>query len=227
MNTPNKITTVRLGLAVVMIIVFSLSFIPGSESFAPMMKIGSFNLGFTWIDLTAGLIFGLAASTDSIDGKIARKYHLITDLGKFLDPLADKFLVDSALILLACSKDYTGHYRFAPFLAALFVGRDLAMDGLRMIANGKGKVLAANIYGKVKTAMQMSIIPILFLNGFPFSLIPNALNLDSWLAYRWQYIYILDNILISLALLMSLISCVIYFVQNRNIFKEETPNGKK
>ena len=186
MNTPNKISTLRLILAVVMIGVFSLSFIPGHEAWAPYITIAGFNLGFSWIDVLSGVLFGAAAITDSIDGRIARKYNLITDLGKFLDPLADKFLVDGALILLCASRDFGGHYRFLPVFTALFIGRDLAMDGLRMLANGKGQVLAANIYGKVKTAIQMSVIPVIFLNGFPFSLIPNAFDLQDWMANRWQ-----------------------------------------
>ena len=101
MNTPNKITTARIVLGFIRILVFSLSFIPGSSSWAPNRVIAGFHIGFSWIDLVCFVLFILAASTDARDGKIARKRGLVTDLGKFLDPFADKFLVDSAFILLA------------------------------------------------------------------------------------------------------------------------------
>jgi CDP-diacylglycerol--glycerol-3-phosphate 3-phosphatidyltransferase len=194
-----------------MIVLFSLSFIPESSSFAPLLGTS----GFNWIDLTCAIIFVLGSITDSIDGKIARKHNLITDLGKFLDPLADKFLVDSAFILLSTRMTLDGHFYLYPFLTVLFVGRDLAMDGLRMVANSKGRVLAANIYGKVKTVMEMIVIPVIFLNGFPFN------YLDCQGRGDFAYTYVITNVLAGLALLMSLISCVIYFIQNKDVLKEE------
>lgn len=137
-----------------------------------------------------------------------------------MDPLADKFLVDAALILLSTRLDFAGHFQVLPFFPILFLGRDLAMDGLRSLAATRGKVLAANIYGKVKTAIQMGLIPVLFLKGFPFSLL-NFGNLDSWLSNRFEYTYIITNILVFIALLFSLLSMIIYFMQNKNVLKEE------
>ena len=206
MNTPNKITSIRLALAFVVIIVFSLSFIPASATFAPEIVIGQLHMGFNWIDIVCFILFIIASITDAIDGHIARSKNLVTDFGKFLDPFADKFLVDSSLLLLCVRLDWSGHYQVMPFLIALFIGRDLAMDGLRMVAAGKGTILAANIWGKVKTAVQMGLIPVLFLNGFPFSLIPNELNLNSWLTTRFQYTYILTNIFVLSTLFFSLLS---------------------
>ena len=219
MNTPNKITSIRLALAFVVIIVFSLSFIPASATFAPEIVIGQLHMGFNWIDIVCCILFIIASITDAIDGHIARSRNLVTDFGKFLDPFADKFLVDSSLLLLCVRLDWSGHYQVMPFLIALFIGRDLAMDGLRMVAAGKGTILAANIWGKVKTAVQMGLIPVLFLNGFPFSLIPNALNLNSWLTTRFQYTYILTNIFVLITLFFSLLSLGIYLYKNRTVLK--------
>ena len=219
MNTPNKITSIRLALAFVVIIVFSLSFIPASATFTPEIVIGQLNMGFNWIDIVCCILFIIASITDAIDGHIARSRNLVTDFGKFLDPFADKFLVDSSLLLLCVRLDWSGHYQVMPFLIALFIGRDLAMDGLRMVAAGKGTILAANIWGKVKTAVQMGLIPVLFLNGFPFSLIPNELNLNSWLTTRFQYTYILTNIFVLITLFFSLLSLGIYLYKNRAVLK--------
>lgn len=219
MNTPNKITSIRLALAFVVIIVFSLSFIPASATFTPEIVIGQLHMGFNWIDIVCCILFIIASITDAIDGHIARSRNLVTDFGKFLDPFADKFLVDSSLLLLCVRLDWSGHYQVMPFLIALFIGRDLAMDGLRMVAAGKGTILAANIWGKVKTAVQMGLIPVLFLNGFPFSLIPNELNLNSWLTTRFQYTYILTNIFVLITLFFSLLSLGIYLYKNRTVLK--------
>jgi CDP-diacylglycerol--glycerol-3-phosphate 3-phosphatidyltransferase len=221
MNLPNKITTIRLLMAVLMIVVFSLSYIPNATStWASDFVIFGFNLGFNWIDLVCFVIFIVGSITDAIDGHLARSRNLVTNLGKFLDPLADKFLVDSAFILLSTRLDWYGHYQVLPFFAILFIGRDLAMDGLRSLAARQGKVLAANIWGKVKTAIQMGLIPVLFLKGFPFSLL-NFGSLETWMANRWEYTYILTNILVCISLFVSLLSLFIYVKQNITVLKEE------
>lgn len=222
MNLPNKITSIRLGLTFLIIIFFSLSFIPGaSETFAPELVITSFHFGFSWIDLVCCILFIIASVTDAIDGHIARSRNLVTNLGKFLDPLADKSLVDSAFILLCSRADFSGHVQVLPLFAVLFIGRDLAMDGLRLIAANQGKVLAANIYGKVKTAIQMGLIPVLFLNGFPFSLLNVTNGMDVWLTSRFEYTYLITNSLVFISLFFSLLSLVIYFVKNFDVLKEE------
>ncbi len=220
MNTPNKITTIRLALSFVIITIFSLSFIPSaSTAFAKEFVIGGMHMGFNWIDLVCCILFIIGSITDAVDGHIARSRNLVTDFGKFMDPLADKFLVDSAFVLLCVRTDWTGHSQVLPFLVILFIGRDLAMDGLRMLAAGKGIVLAANIWGKVKTGLQMGLIPVLFLNGFPFSLIPTKLDLNYWLANRFEYTYILMNIFVGITLFFSLLSLGIYLYRNRQVLK--------
>lgn len=207
MNTPNKISICRFFFAILMIIIYCLSFVIEA---APLGT-----TGFTWIDLVAAIIFILGGITDSIDGNIARKNNLITDLGKFLDPIADKFLVDSALILLSTKMDADGNFLLFPVITILFIGRDLIIDGLRMIAARKNITLAANKYGKAKTIMQMIIIPIIFLNGFPF----NYFDLQG--LGNFEYTYIITNILGCLALVISLVSLIIYLIQNKNVLKED------
>ena len=221
MNTPNKITVLRLIFAILMIAVFSLSFLPQASSFAPEIVIASFHIGFNWIDVVCFTLFILGSITDAIDGHIARSKNLITNLGKFMDPLADKFLVDGAFILLCTRMDWSMHHQVLTLLLVLFVGRDLAVDGLRFMAASKGKVMAAQIWGKVKTAAQMGLIPVLFLNGFPFSLLNFTNGLDSWMNTRWEYTYIVTNILVFLVLAVSIYSAILYFKDNKSLLKEE------
>ena len=221
MNTPNKITSIRLAVAFLIVILFSLSYLPSAQSFAPDFVIAGFALGFNWIDLVCCVLFIIGSITDAIDGHIARSRNLVTNLGKFLDPLADKFLVDSAFLLLCTRLDFSGHHQVLPIFAVLFIGRDIAMDGLRMIAASKGEVLAANIWGKVKTAIQMGLIPVLFLNGFPFSLIPNEMNMNSWMNTRFEYTYIITNVFVAITLFFSLLSFGIYIYRNRNVLKDK------
>ena len=210
MNTPNKITIGRFVMTFLMILIYCLSFIPGSESFAPNLG----TTGFSWIDLVSAVIFVLAAVSDSIDGHMARSRNLVTDFGKFMDPLADKFLVDSALVLLTTKATLDGNFLLFPLITVLFIGRDLAVDGLRMVATSKGKVLAANVYGKVKTVLQMIVIPIIFLNGFPFN------YFDVQGVGTFQYTYVITNVLAAIAVVASLVSGVIYFIQNKDVLKE-------
>lgn len=220
MNLPNKITSLRLLAAFLIVVIFSLSYLPSASAFAPELVIAGFHFGFNWIDLTCCVIFILGSITDAIDGHIARSRNLITNLGKFLDPLADKLLVDAAFILLATRLDWSNNFQVLPFFPVLFIARDLAMDGLRSIAASQGKVLAANIYGKVKTAIQMGLIPVLFLKGFPFSML-NFSSLDVWMNNRFEYTFVITNVLVGIALFFSLFSLAIYFVKNISVLKEE------
>jgi len=132
MNTANKLTFLRI----FMIPIF-------------MFALLSNNLTINKISL---VIFIIAALTDTLDGYIARKYNQITNLGKFLDPLADKLLVISALICFVYLSI------LSPWIVIIIIGRELMITGFRTIAAKEGVVLAANIYGKVKTVVQMITI---------------------------------------------------------------------
>ena len=199
MNTPNKITITRFILTIILI---AIMVFPYNSCNINIPYLG--NTGFNVIDLVVCIIFIVASITDFVDGHLARKNNLVTDFGKFMDPLADKFLVNSSLIILAVQKS-----NLLPVLiVVLMIGRDIAVDGIKLISAKKGRTVAANIYGKLKTVFQMIAIPVIFLNGFPFNYLLK------------ENTYIITIILASLACLMSLISGVIYIYQNRDMIKE-------
>ncbi len=194
MNLPNKITISRLIIAVIMIF---FAVFPWANVGASSILTTLGNTGFTILDLILAILFVVGSATDAIDGKIARKYNLITDFGKFFDPLADKFLVNSALIFLAC------YGRIPALIIILMIGRDLAVDGIRFMAASKGEVIAANIFGKLKTVCQMVTIPFVMLNGFPFNYLFK------------EHTYIFLDVLLSITCAMSLISGFIYLYRGR------------
>ena len=145
MNLPNKLTLTRIILVPVFMVFVSLTQI-GTEDFNP-----------SWY-LVAGIIFAAASFTDFLDGHLARKWNMVTDFGKFADPLADKLLTTVAFIYMlrdgVCS----------PVVLCIILAREFAVSGLRMVAAGAkdGKVIAANMWGKVKTVLQMITITLYF-----------------------------------------------------------------
>ena len=190
MNVPNKITLSRILLIPIFIIILSIPFDWGAWS------IGKETLPLT--HFIAALIFIIAAVTDWLDGHYARKYELITNLGKFLDPLADKLLVSSALILLI-------EMGIAPaWVVIIILARELAVTGLRLVAAGAGIVLAAGNMGKLKTATQMIAITLLLLHNFPFS----------YLGFP------VDLIMLYAALFFTVVSGVDYFYKNWHVMRD-------
>ena len=151
MNLPNKLTLTRIILVPVFMVFVSMTQI-GTEEFNP-----------TWY-LVAGIIFAAASFTDFLDGHLARKWNIVTDFGKFADPLADKLLTTVAFIYMlrdgVCS----------PVVLCIILAREFAVSGLRMVAAGAkdGKVIAANMWGKVKTVLQMLSI-IFYFFGMSFA----------------------------------------------------------
>lgn len=144
--------------------------------------------------IAAGILFILASLTDLLDGHIARKYNLITDFGKFIDPVADKLLVLTTLVMLLRNG------LMEAWVLILILCRELAVDGLRMVAVGQGRVIAAGPLGKWKTTFQMvTIVAILLLNKACFA--------------TWY-----TGILTSIAAALTLISAVDYFVRNKSVF---------
>ena len=139
MNLPNKLTMLRVILVPVFMV------------FAAFGRIGTSDYDRTAM-LAAGIIFAAASFTDFLDGYIARKNHLVTDFGKFMDPMADKMLTTAAFIYMVV--DGMCH----PVVLAVILFREFAVAGVRMIAAERGTVIAANIWGKVKTVLQMLTI---------------------------------------------------------------------
>ena len=151
MNLPNKLTLTRILLVPVFMVFVSLT------------QIGTEDFNLTWY-LVAGIIFAAASFTDFLDGHLARKWNMVTDFGKFADPLADKLLTTVAFIYMlrdgVCS----------PVVLCIILAREFAVSGLRMVAASAkdGKVIAANMWGKVKTVLQMLSI-IFYFFGMSFA----------------------------------------------------------
>ena len=144
MNLPNKLTVFRIVLIPVFILILS---VPYQWS---VINMGSVHLPVNW--LIAAIVFAVAAFTDFLDGQIARRQHLVTNFGKFADPLADKLLVMTALIFL------TGFHVVPAWMTAVIIIRELAITGLRtLIVENNGQVLAAQMPGKIKTFSQMFV----------------------------------------------------------------------
>ena len=168
MNLPNKLTLCRIILVPVFMVFVSLT------------EFGTETFNATWY-LVAGIVFAAASFTDFLDGHLARKWHMVTDFGKFADPLADKLLTTVALIYMmrdgVCS----------PVVLCIILAREFAVSGLRMVAAGAkdGKVIAANMWGKVKTVLQMLTI-IFYFFGISLTYGNTVLgNLNVWLISYW------------------------------------------
>lgn len=154
MNLPNKLTILRI----LMIPVFLLLLLPVADG--RLLLPISLQLG----RVLAALVFVLAAFTDLLDGAIARKRNCITTLGKFLDPIADKLLVASALMALIQLGEASA------WAAVIIIAREFVVQGVRIIAANDAVVIAASMLGKIKTFSQMTAIVLLLIDDFPFSL---------------------------------------------------------
>ena len=141
----------------------------------------------------ATAIFIVASLTDMADGKIARKYNLITDFGKFMDPLADKLLVCSAMIALIEMN------RIPSWVVIIIIAREFIISGFRLIASDNGVVIAASYWGKFKTTFQMVMICLMIAN-FP-------------------QLQILTNIIMWIALILTVVSLIDYLVKNKDVMK--------
>jgi CDP-diacylglycerol--glycerol-3-phosphate 3-phosphatidyltransferase len=152
LNLPNTISLVRVFLAPLVLLFLSLR-ISAPVPYIPDMGEGS----PTWGDVLAGGVFIVAAITDSLDGYIARKHKLVTTLGKFIDPLADKVLVIAAMVALVELQ------RIPAWIVVVIITREFVVTGLRLVASAEGVVIAASRGGKVKTVFQIVAISLLIL----------------------------------------------------------------
>ncbi|WP_117148774.1 CDP-diacylglycerol--glycerol-3-phosphate 3-phosphatidyltransferase [Paraliobacillus zengyii] len=189
MNIPNRITLSRIFLIPVFIILLTVPFEWGSWTIG--------NQILPVVDFIAAMLFILASATDWVDGYYARKHNLITNLGKFLDPMADKLLVTAAFILLI-------EMEMVPaWIVIIIISREFAVTGLRLVAAGEGLVLAAGQMGKLKTVFQLAAISVLLLHNFPFSYIG----------------FPFGSILLYVALALTVVSGVDYFIKNWHVMK--------
>lgn len=189
MNLPNKLTVLRIFMIPIFIILLAVP-----------MNLGQIQVGDQQLLIThllAAIIFAVASFTDWLDGQIARARNLVTNFGKFADPLADKMLVMTAFIMLVALG------KAPAWVIAIIVCRELAVTGLRLLLVEHGEVMAAAWPGKIKTATQMVAIILLLLNNIPFSL----LHLP------------LDLIMLYICLIFTIYSGADYFIKNKNVFK--------
>ena len=208
MNLPNKLSLARI-ILVPFIILFMLPIHIGS--FAPEGW-NSFICENGMI--VAAILFVIASFTDLLDGKIARKYNLITNLGKFLDSLADKMLVISVLIA------FVDLNRISSVWVCIIVLREFAVTGMRMLASSKGVVMAAKMIGKIKTVTQMIAISYLMFETILIKIF-HAAN-DSWtLCAITDNVQLVGNILLIICVIMTIISGMDYILKNLEYFKED------
>jgi len=214
-NIPTKITLTRIIAILVMLLglgiyeIICYAYPPAAHP--PYLGNTSINLVYFIIFI----LFVLAALTDMLDGKLARKWNQVTDLGKFLDPVADKLLINSMIIFLCVKHVYAqDNITFNLACAIIIIARDIVVDCLRFVAAKKNVVIAANIFGKAKTVAQMITIPLVLLDGWPFSLFDKTV---SW----WPEPVRIVSFFMYITTVISLISGVIYVVQNRKVFASE------
>ena len=187
MNLPNKLTVLRMVLIPFVMFFYLATFIPHG--------IGK---------IVALVIFILAALTDLLDGKIARKHNLVTNLGKFLDPIADKILTASVLFMIMA--DGTIPAPYGVIIVTIIIAREFMVSALRLIAASQGTVLAADIWGKAKTMVQMIAIPFVLIYPLIFPDFSKVFPLEIFLCY--------------VAAITSLLSGVIYFIQAKDVVLE-------
>ena len=193
MNLPNKLTMMRVVLVPVFMV------------FAALAKYGTADFNATF-SLVAGIIFTVASITDFLDGYIARKNHLVTDFGKFMDPLADKCLTTAAFIYMVvdgvCS----------PIVLAVILFREFAVAGVRMIAAETGTVIAANMWGKAKTVSQIVAVIVALV-------LQIVLKLGGFSAEVSGSFGIITNVVVWVSVIFTIISGIVYLKDNADLYK--------
>ena len=187
MNLPNKLPIFRMILIVPFVVILL-----GGEA-------GWFGANLLIPDMMALAIFIVASLTDLIDGKIARKHNLVTNFGKFMDPLADKLLVCAALIALVEMG------RIPAWAVIIIISREFIISGFRLIASDNDVVIAASYWGKFKTTFQMVMVCLMIAN----------------LGAMFLWMRILTDVVMWIALALTVISLVDYLVKNKDVMKEQ------
>lgn len=180
MNLPNKLTIFRVILIPFFLLFLYTDFRGNANSYVAIA------------------IFIIASLTDLLDGKIARKYNLVTNFGKFMDPLADKLLVCSAMIALVDLGKLQG------WIVIIIIAREFIISGFRLIASDNGVVIAASYWGKFKTTFQMIMIILLTLD------------------LQLPYMTVVNNVIVYIALALTIISLLDYIFKNYKVFFENT-----
>ena len=208
MNLPNKLSLSRI-ILIPFILLFMLPIHIGSWCPTAWNEfIADYGM------IVAAVLFVIASITDLVDGKIARKYNLITNLGKFLDSLADKMLVISVLIALVD----TG--RISSIWVIIIAFREFAVTGIRMLASAKGVVMAAKMIGKIKTVTQMIAITFLMFESLLVKIFHAICGDGCTVESITDKVQIVGNILLLISVAMTIISGMDYLMKNLKYFKE-------
>ncbi|MBE5928606.1 MAG: CDP-diacylglycerol--glycerol-3-phosphate 3-phosphatidyltransferase [Lachnospiraceae bacterium] len=186
MNLPNRLTILRVLMIPLFIVIF-------------------LNDGIKYNEYIASFVYIIACITDFFDGFIARKYNLTTNFGKFLDPLADKLLVNMALICFLVIPENP----IPAWIVMIIISRDFIISGFRLVASDNGVVIAADYWGKVKTTVQMIMTVFLIIN------------------FDNMFINILEYILIYAALILTIISLCVCIYNNKEVLKDPIHNDNR
>ena len=181
MNLPNKLTLLRIFMIPVFVAVFYITAIPGNY-------------------VISAVIFALASATDFLDGYIARKYNMVTDFGKFLDPIADKVLVSTALILLMVGLPW-----YSAIMVALIMARELLISGFRLVAAGKGLVIAADKSGKIKTFFTDVTIVVILI----------AFQVGAY------WLYVTGIVMLGISTLLTIVSGAECLIKNKKVISSK------
>lgn len=190
MNLPNKLTIFR----VILIVPFVLLLLGSHQQWGWFMAL--FGSILPYVDYIAVAIFIIASLTDMLDGRIARKYNLVTNFGKFMDPLADKLLVCSALICLVEMG------RLPAWMVIIIISREFIISGFRLVASDNGVVIAASYWGKFKTTFQMIAVILLIVN------------------FQAGFMQMLTTLCVWIALILTVVSLIDYIAKNHKVLTE-------
>jgi len=190
MNIPNQITVSRILLIPIFMVFLLIPFQWG--------EVKMLGVEIPVHHFIAAIVFIIAASTDWLDGYYARKHNLVTNMGKFLDPLADKLLMTAAFVALV------GLDMFPAWAAVVILSREFAVTGLRLVASGEGEVIAASIWGKWKTVSQIIAASAVLLHNIIFEMMSIPF----------------DTIMIYIAVILTIFSGVDYFVKNKHVLNK-------
>lgn len=193
MNLPNKLTIFR----VILILPFVLLLLGGHHEWGWFRAI--FGGIPEYVDYIALAIFIIASLTDLVDGKIARRYNMVTNFGKFMDPLADKLLVSAAMIALVDMG------RIPAWIVIIIISREFIISGFRLIASDNHVVIAASYWGKFKTTFQMVMVCLMIAN----------------LGAKYEWMRILTDCVMWIALALTVISLIDYLVKNKDVMKDQ------
>lgn len=196
MNLPNKLTVLRICLIPFMMFFYFADFIP-------------YGIG----KILAFVFFVVAAFTDLLDGKIARSRNLVTNFGKFLDPIADKILTSTVFFMIIA--DGTIPNPWGAIIVTIIIAREFMVSALRLLAANKGVVLAADIWGKAKTMVQMIALPVSIVLAYIYT---SGITFNSTFVLVFE---IITYVLLGVATILTVISGINYLVKNKDCLKED------